>query len=69
MNKKRFTILAVIFLVSLLPLFFSFPYLSRLSLRFDDFSSQFFYYLNKKNIDTSRIILVAIDDYSFKEIG
>jgi len=69
LNKKRFIILAIISLVSLLPLFFSFPYLSRLSLGLDDFSSKFFYYLNKKNIDTSPIVLVAIDDYSFREIG
>ncbi|MFA5337387.1 MAG: HD domain-containing phosphohydrolase [Candidatus Omnitrophota bacterium] len=69
MNKKRYTILALISLVSILPLFLSFPYLSRLSLSLDDFSSQIFYYLNKKSIDTSRIVLVAIDDYSFKEIG
>ncbi|MCK9573191.1 MAG: CHASE2 domain-containing protein [Candidatus Omnitrophica bacterium] len=35
----------------------------------DDFSSQIFYYLNKKSIDANNIVLVAIDDYSFKEIG
>jgi len=69
LNKKRFIILAIISLVSFLPLFFSFPYLSRLSLGLDDFSGQVFYYLNKKHIDTSRIVLVAIDDYSFREIG
>lgn len=69
MNKKRFLILVLISLVSIFPLFFSFPYLSRFSLGVDDFSSQIFYYLNKKHIDTSHIVLVAIDDYSFKEIG
>lgn len=69
LNKKRFIILALISLVSLLPLFFSFPYLSPIALSLDDFSSQIFYYLNKKSIDTSRIVLVAIDDYSFKKIG
>ncbi|MCK9614851.1 MAG: CHASE2 domain-containing protein [Candidatus Omnitrophica bacterium] len=69
MNKKRYIILALISIVSILPLFFSFPYLSRLSLGLDDFSSQIFYSLNKKSIDTSHIVLVAIDDYSFKKIG
>lgn len=69
MNKKRFIILALISLVSILPLFFSFPYLSPLSRNIDDFSSQIFYYLNKKHINTDSIVLVAIDDYSFKQIG
>ena len=68
-DKKRYFFLALIAIISFLPLFSVFPLFQQLSFGLDDFSSQIFYILNKKTIASDKIVVVEIDDYSLKQIA
>jgi len=60
MQKKDYLFLLTLGLVSLVLFFHSGP----VSVKVDDFTDRFFYYLNKKNFQAEEIVVVEIDDSS-----
>jgi HD-GYP domain-containing protein (c-di-GMP phosphodiesterase class II)/CHASE2 domain-containing sensor protein len=68
-NKLRYLILLIIACLSLVIFYLPLPFLSKLSFCAEDFSSQIFYILNKHKSYAKDIVVVAIDDNSFRKIG
>ncbi|MEI8350520.1 MAG: CHASE2 domain-containing protein [Candidatus Omnitrophota bacterium] len=69
LERKRYFVFILIGAIFLIPVFTPLPFFSRLPFFFDDFVSQAFYVLNKKNIDTNALVLISVDDASFRQIN